>query len=71
MFAPVKRGPLDLIVEKATELGVSALLPVWTQHTDAQRVNDDRLRAIAIEAAEQCRRLTVPDGRANRDRSTR
>lgn len=60
LFAPVKRGPLDLIVEKATELGVSALVPVWTQHTDAQRVNTERLAAIAVEAAEQCRRLTVP-----------
>ena len=60
LFAPIKRGPLDLVAEKATELGVSALMPVWTQHTDAQRVNTGRLAAIAIEAAEQCRRLTVP-----------
>jgi 16S rRNA (uracil1498-N3)-methyltransferase len=60
VFAPVKRGPMDLIVEKATELGASALVPVWTQHTDTQRLNGERLTAIAIEAAEQCRRLTVP-----------
>ena len=60
LFAPIKRGPLDLIAEKATELGVSALIPVWTQHADVQRINADRLAAIAIEAAEQCRRLTVP-----------
>ncbi len=60
LFAPIKRGPLDLIAEKATELGVAALVPVWTQHTDAQRVNTERLAAIAIEAAEQCRRVTVP-----------
>jgi 16S rRNA (uracil1498-N3)-methyltransferase len=60
LFAPIKRGPLDLIVEKATELGASALMPVWTAHTDAQRVNTQRLAAIAVEAAEQCRRLTVP-----------
>lgn len=60
VFAPVKRGPLDLIVEKATELGVSALLPVWTKHTDTQRLNNERMSAIATEAAEQCRRLTVP-----------
>lgn len=61
VFAPIKRGPLDLIAEKATELGVSALLPVWTQRTDPQRLNAARLRAIAVEAAEQCRRLTVPE----------
>jgi 16S rRNA (uracil1498-N3)-methyltransferase len=60
LFAPIKRGPVDLMVEKATELGVSKLQPVWTRHTDAQRLNLERLRAIAIEAAEQCGRLTVP-----------
>lgn len=61
VFAPVKRGPLDLIAEKATELGISALVPVWTERTDPQRLNASRLRAIMIEAAEQCRRLSVPD----------
>ena len=66
VFAPVKRGPLDLIAEKATELGVSALIPVWTQRTDPQRLNASRLRAIAIEAAEQCGRLTLPDLREPR-----
>ena len=61
LFAPIKRGPVDLMVEKATELGAAALHPVWTRHTDVQRLNLDRLRAIAIEAAEQCGRLTVPE----------
>jgi 16S rRNA (uracil1498-N3)-methyltransferase len=66
LFAPVKRGPVDLIAEKATELGVSALVPVWTQHTDVQRLNGERLASIAIEASEQCRRMTVPDVREPR-----
>jgi 16S rRNA (uracil1498-N3)-methyltransferase len=57
-FAPVKR--LDFLAEKASELGVAALLPVFTRHTDVTRVNIDRLRANAVEAAEQCERLTVP-----------
>ena len=61
LFAPVKRARIDFIVEKATELGVSALLPVWTRRTVMSRVNDDRLRAIAVEAAEQCERLSVPE----------
>jgi len=64
VFAPIKRGPLDLLTEKATELGASVLLPVRTRHTDAQRVNTARLGAIAVEAAEQCGRLTVPEVRA-------
>jgi 16S rRNA (uracil1498-N3)-methyltransferase len=63
-FAPVKRARIDYIAEKATELGVAALQPILTQHTIVERVNIDRLRANAIEAAEQTERLTVPEVRA-------
>ena len=59
-FAPVKKSRLDFIVEKATELGVGALQPVLTRRTDVARVNIDRLRVNAVEAAEQCERLDVP-----------
>lgn len=57
-FAPVKR--IEMLAEKTSELGVAALLPVFTRRTDIARVNTARLRANAIEAAEQCDRLTVP-----------
>lgn len=60
-FAPLKRDATDLVVQKATELGAAALLPVLTARSNTTRVNRERLRAIAIEAAEQCERLTVPD----------
>lgn len=60
VFAPLKRARIDYLVEKATELGASALLPVITRHTNVERLNLDRLRAHAIEAAEQSERLTVP-----------
>ena len=60
-FAVLKRDATDLVVQKATELGASVLLPVLTKRTNAGRTNTDRLRAIAIEAAEQCERLTVPE----------
>lgn len=63
LFAPVKRARIDIIAEKATELGVSMLQPVFTRHTAMGRVNDARLRAIAIEAAEQCERQSVPEVR--------
>lgn len=59
-FAPVKRSQTDWLVEKATELGVSRLLPLITQRTVVERVRLDRLESIAIEAAEQCNRTTVP-----------
>lgn len=60
-FAPIKRGRIDFVAAKATELGVSRLVPVVTAHTQMSRVNTDRLRANAVEAAEQCERMTVPD----------
>jgi 16S rRNA (uracil1498-N3)-methyltransferase len=60
LFAPIKRGPIDLLVEKATELGVGRIMPVVTQRTIAERVNLDRMRAISIEAAEQCDRTALP-----------
>lgn len=60
-FAPIKRARLDFIAEKATELGVCRLQPVITRHTIVERVNTDRLRANAVEAAEQTERLTVPE----------
>jgi len=63
-FAPVKRARIDYIAEKATELGVAVLQPVLTRHTVVERVNVERLRANAIEAAEQTERLSVPEVRA-------
>jgi 16S rRNA (uracil1498-N3)-methyltransferase len=67
LFAPIKRVRLDWLVERATELGASALQPVWTRHTETQRLNLDRLRAHAIAAAEQSERLSVPELRAPRE----
>lgn len=60
VFAPIKRARIDFVAEKATELGVSALRPVFTRFTAMTRVNTDRLRANAVEAAEQAERLSVP-----------
>jgi 16S rRNA (uracil1498-N3)-methyltransferase len=60
-FAPIKRARIDFVAQKATELGVSALWPVFTRLTAVGRVNVARLRANAIEAAEQCGRLSVPE----------
>ncbi len=59
-FAPVKRPHIDMIAIKATELGVSRIVPVLTRHTVVSRVNTRRLRANTTEAAEQCGRLDVP-----------
>jgi 16S rRNA (uracil1498-N3)-methyltransferase len=61
LFAPIKRGRIDWLVEKATELGVARLVPVVTRRTVVDRLNLDRLRAHAIEAAEQCERTALPE----------
>jgi 16S rRNA (uracil1498-N3)-methyltransferase len=60
MFAPLKQARLDYMVQKAVEMGVSRLAPVLTQHGQVSRVNLDRMRANAIEAAEQCGILALP-----------
>jgi len=60
LFAPVKKARLDYMVQKATELGVSLLRPVLTARTNLDRLKMDKIRAYAIEAAEQCERFTVP-----------
>ena len=61
VFAPIKRGHVDYLVQKATELGVSALLPAVTRRTVVERINLVRLGTTAREAAEQCRRISVPE----------
>jgi 16S rRNA (uracil1498-N3)-methyltransferase len=63
LFAPIKRARLDWLIEKATELGATALLPVSTARTQPERLNPERLRAVAIAAAEQSERLSVPEVR--------
>lgn len=58
--APIKKAHFDFMIEKATELGVSAFHPVLTARTQIREVNADRVRSIAIEAAEQSERLSIP-----------
>ncbi len=58
-FAPIKKGRVDWLVEKAVELGVSRLVPVVTQRTIVDKLNLERMRAHIIEAAEQCGRTSL------------
>jgi 16S rRNA (uracil1498-N3)-methyltransferase len=61
LFAPLKRVPQEFLIEKATELGVARLEPVFTGRSVVDRINRARVLSIAIEAAEQSGRLTVPE----------
>jgi 16S rRNA (uracil1498-N3)-methyltransferase len=60
LFAPLKRARLDYMVQKAVEMGAGRIRPVITQHTQATRVNLDRMKANVVEAAEQCGVIAVP-----------
>lgn len=62
-FAPLKVGRLDYLVQKAVEMGAGVLQPVITQHTQLSKIGTDRLQANAIEAAEQCGILAIPEVR--------
>ena len=61
LFAPIKKARTDFIVEKATELGCARIQPVFTRYTNSERLRVDKLRAHAIEAAEQCGETHVPE----------
>ena len=61
LFAPIKKARTDFIVEKAAELGAARIMPVQTQHTNSDRIRQDRLQAHAVEAAEQCGGTFVPE----------
>ncbi|MEF2553633.1 16S rRNA (uracil(1498)-N(3))-methyltransferase [Aurantimonas sp. A2-1-M11] len=63
LFAPLKHARLDYMVQKAVEMGAGVLQPVMTQHVQATRLNTDRMRANAVEAAEQCGILSIPECR--------
>src|SRR5262249_55386625 len=60
LFAPLKHARLDYMVQKAVEMGATRLMAVLSRHTQPQRVNLERMRANAIEAAEQCGILAIP-----------
>lgn len=62
-FAPLKQGRLDYMVQKAVEMGAGVLQPVVTQHTQVPKLNTDKIKANAIEAAEQCGVLSIPECR--------
>lgn len=59
-FAPLKKSAMDVLIQKATEMGISALQPVITQHTNIDNIKIERLKAQVKEACEQCERLDIP-----------
>ena len=66
LFAPLKHARLDYMAQKAVEMGAGVIQPVLTRRTQVSRLNLDRMRANAVEAAEQCGILSLPEIRAER-----
>lgn len=61
LFAPLKVGRMDYLIQKAVEMGAGVLQPVMTQHVQGKIHSTEKLRANAIEAAEQCGILYLPE----------
>ena len=61
LFAPLKKDQTDFVIQKSTELGVRKIIPTLTLRTNSEKVRTDRFQVQAIEAAEQCRRVDLPE----------
>ena len=59
-FAPIKLNYLNLMIQKATEIGVTRFIPLLTERTIVRKLNEKRINKIIIEASEQSNRLKVP-----------
>ncbi|WP_027487271.1 16S rRNA (uracil(1498)-N(3))-methyltransferase [Allorhizobium undicola] len=64
LFAPLKVGRMDYLIQKAVEMGAGTLQPVMTQHVQGKITSLERLQANAVEAAEQCGILAIPEMRS-------
>jgi len=60
-FSPIKSNYFNFMIQKATELGVTKLIPILTERTIVRKINIERLSKIVIEASEQSNRLSVPE----------
>ena len=60
-FSPIKKNPLDMMIQKTTELGVQKFIPILSDRTIVQEINIERLKKIIIEASEQSNRISIPE----------
>lgn len=63
LFCPIKQDPAHYLIEKCTEVGVTVFQPVFMERGNIPRINQDKLQRIAIEASQQCERLSIPEVR--------
>ena len=60
-FTPIKKNPLDIMIQKTTELGVQKFIPILSERTIVKEINTERLKKIIIEASEQSNRISIPE----------
>ena len=60
-FSPIKKNPLDMMIQKTTELGIQKFIPVLSERTIVKEINTERLKKIIVEASEQSNRISVPE----------
>ena len=59
-FSPIKKNPLDMMIQKTTELGIQKFIPVLSERTIVKEINTERLKKIIVEASEQSNRISIP-----------
>ena len=59
-FSPIKKGPLDMMIQKTTELGIQKFIPILSERTIVKEINIERAKKIIVEASEQSNRISVP-----------
>ena len=59
-FCPIKKNPLDMMMQKTTELGIQKFIPILSERTIVKEINSERLKKITIEASEQSNRISIP-----------
>ena len=60
-FSPIKKNPLNFVIQKGTELGVRKFIPILSDRTIVREVNIERIKKIIVEASEQSNRISVPE----------
>jgi len=60
-FSPIKKNPLDMMIQKTTELGVQKFIPILSERTVVREINSQRIKKIIVEASEQSNRISVPE----------
>ena len=60
-FSLIKKNPLDMMIQKATELGIQKFIPILSERSIVRNINNERIKKIIVEASEQSNRISIPE----------